>query len=160
MEIRRFEKEDAEAVAAVVCETAAVSNAKDYPPEYIEELKRTHTAEVLLERAAQGHMYVACADGKIVGTGTVAPFWGSVTESILLTIFVLPAYQGKGIGRAIIETLEQDEYALRANRIEIPASLTGVNFYRHLGYEYKDGITEPENGLMYRLEKRKAVTSD
>ena len=160
MEIRRFTEQDAAETASVVAKTAEISNSRDYPPEYIEELKRTHTAEVLLERAEQGHMYVACADHRIVGTGTIAPYWGSATESILLTIFVLPEYQGRGIGRAIIETLEQDVYALRANRIEIPASLTGVGFYRHLGYEYKGGITEPENGLMYRLEKRKAVASD
>ena len=98
-------------------------------------------------------MYVACDGDRIVGTGTVAPYWGSETESILLTVFVLPDYQGKGIGRAIIGALEQDAYGRRAHRIEIPASLTAVQFYRHLGYDYKNGVTEPEGGLMYRLEK-------
>ena len=156
--IRRFEKADAEAVSAVVCETVRVSNAKDYPPEYIEVLVRQHRPEVIAERAKQGHMYVACDGGRIIGTGTIAGYWGSETESILLTVFVLPGYQGKGVGRRIIETLEQDEYGKRANRIEIPASLTGLHFYRHLGYDYKDGITEPEDGVMYRLEKRKPVT--
>lgn len=100
-------------------------------------------------------MYVICDGEKIIGTGTIAPFWGSETESILLTIFVLPDYQGRGLGRRLIETLERDEYALRAERIEIPASLTAVNFYRHLGYDYKNGVTEPEDGLLYRLEKKR-----
>ena len=158
MEIRGFTEPDAEAVSAVVCETVRISNAKDYPQEYVEVLVSQHSPENITERAKQGHMYVACDGERIVGTGTVAPFWGSETESILLTIFVLPEYQGKGIGRSIIETLEQDEYGKRAHRIEIPASLTGVHFYRHLGYDYKDGVTEPENGVMYRLEKRKPVT--
>ena len=98
-------------------------------------------------------MYEICDGEKIVGTGTVAPFCGSETESILLTIFVLPDYQGRGLGRLLIETLEQDEFARRASRIEIPASLTAVQFYRHLGYDYKNGVTEPEDGLLYRLEK-------
>ena len=156
--IRRFEEGDAEAVSAAVCETVRVSNAKDYPPEYIDVLIAQHSPEVIAERAKQAHMYVACDGDKIIGTGSIAGYWGSETESILLTIFVLPAYQGTGVGRRIIETLEQDEYGKRANRIEIPASLTGVHFYRHLGYDYKDGITEPEDGVMYRLEKRKPVT--
>ena len=155
MIIRRFEEADAEAVSAVVCETVRICNAKDYPPEYVEALVSQHSPESVEERGKQGHMYVACDGESIIGTGTVAPFWGSETESILLTIFVLPEYQGKGIGRSIIETLEQDEYGKRAHRIEIPASLTGVHFYRHLGYDYKDGVTEPENGLLYRLEKHK-----
>ncbi len=94
-------------------------------------------------------------DADAEATAQVAPFWGSEIESILLTIFILPDYQGKGLGRRLIETLEQDEYAKRASRIEIPASLTAVNFYRHLGYDYKNGVTEPEGGLMYRLEKRR-----
>lgn len=98
-------------------------------------------------------MYVICDGARVIGTGTVAPFWGSVTESILLTVFILPAFQGRGLGRRLIETLEQDEYALRADRIEIPASLTAVQFYRHLGYDWKNGVTEPEDGLLYRLEK-------
>ena len=153
MEIRRFTEADADAAAEVVAVTVEVSNSRDYPPEYIAHLKETHSAEVLRQRAREGHMYVICDGEKIVGTGTIAPYWGSETESILLTIFILPDWQGRGLGRLLIETLEQDEYAKRAGRIEIPASLTAVNFYRHLGYDYKNGVTEPENGLLYRLEK-------
>ena len=151
--IRRFTEQDAAEAAQVIAKTLRISNSADYPPEYIETLIRTHDAAVLNERAEQGHLYVVCDGDRIVGTGGIAPFWGSETESILLTIFVLPEYQGRGIGRMIIETLEQDEYALRASRIEIPASLTAVQFYRHLGYDCKNGVTEPEDGLMYRLEK-------
>ena len=153
MEIRRFTEADADAAAELVAVTVEVSNSRDYPPEYIAHLKETHSAEVLRQRAREGHMYVICDGEQIVGTGTIAPYWGSETESILLTIFILPDWQGRGLGRLLIETLEQDEYAKRAGRIEIPASLTAVNFYRHLGYDYKNGVTEPENGLLYRLEK-------
>ena len=153
MTIRRFTEADAESAAQVVAETVGISNSADYPPEYIAYLKQTHNAEVLMQRAKEGHMYVICDGEKVVGTGTIAPFWGSGTESILLTIFVLPDYQGRGLGRLLIETLEADEFAKRASRIEIPASLTAVNFYRHLGYDYKNGVTEPEDGLLYRLEK-------
>ena len=98
-------------------------------------------------------MYVACDNSKIIGCGAIAEFWGSKTESILLTIFVLPNYQGKGIGKKIIETLEKDEYFIRANRIEIPASITAIEFYKKMGYGYKNEIDELENGVLYRLEK-------
>ncbi len=156
MEYRRFDSADAEAVAAMVGETIRISNSPDYPEKYIDDLVKTHNAETIMKRAAESHMYVACDGARIVGTGAIAAFWGSETESILLTIFVHPDYQGRGVGRHIIEMLEQDAYALRARRIEIPASLTAVEFYRHLGYDYKDGIKKPEDGLMYRLEKFRA----
>ena len=113
----------------------------------------SHTPEVLLRRAEEGHSYVVCDGGLVVGCGTVAGYWGSTTESILLTIFVRPEYQGRGIGRRIVETLEQDEYFLRARRIEIPASITAVEFYRKLGYDYKDGLARLDGEQLYRLEK-------
>ena len=48
----------------------------------------------------------------------------------MFNIFVLPEYQGKGVGRMIMETLENDEYFLRAKRVEIPASITACEFYK------------------------------
>ena len=91
----------------------------------------------------------------IIGCGAIGPYWGREDESSLFTIFVLPEYQGKGIGRAIIDTLEKDEFFLRAKRIEIPASITGVPFYLKMGYNYKNGITEPDEEHLIRLEKRR-----
>ena len=100
-------------------------------------------------------MYVAVSDdGRVAGTGTIAPFRGSKTESILLTIYVLPDQIGHGIGTAIIHALEGDQYALRAKRIEIPSSITAVNFYRKMGYGFKDSYKPDEEGLV-RMEKRK-----
>ena len=76
----------------------------------------------------------------MVAVGSISSFWGSFTESILLTIFVVPELHGQGIGRLIIETLENDELFLRAERIEIPASITAVEFYRKQGYDFKNGM--------------------
>ena len=100
-------------------------------------------------------MYVFELENQIVGVGSISSFWGSKTESILLTIFVLPELHGKGIGRIIIQTLEQDELFIRANRIEIPASITATEFYRKFGYDYKNGIKELDEEHHYRLEKFK-----
>ena len=98
-------------------------------------------------------MYVICDGEKIIACGAIAGFWGSETESILLTIFVHPDRQGKGVGRKLIETLEKDEYFLRAERIEIPASITAVGFYQKMGYNYKNGISVPDEEQLVRLEK-------
>ena len=153
MKIRLFQQGDAIEVASLVARTLKESNSQDYSAEYIEDTISSHSAEVLIERAKEGHMYVVCDKGRIVGCGAIAGYWGSQTESILLTIFVLPEYQGKGIGSKIIHTLEQDEYFLRAKRIEIPASITAVEFYRKMGYDYKNGIAELDDEQIYRLEK-------
>ena len=153
MEIRLFKPEDADEVALLVAKTLKISNSKDYSPKYIEDNISSHSAAILIERATWGHMYVVCDQVKIIGCGAIAGYWGSKTESILLTIFVLPEYQGRGIGSLIIHTLEQDEYFLRAKRIEIPASITAVEFYRKMGYDYKNGVAELDEERLYRLEK-------
>ena len=87
-----------------------------------------------------------------LGTKVTVP---TLKESILLTIFVLPEFHGKGIGRKIINTLEQDEFFVRATRIEIPASITATEFYRKFGYDYKNGVKELDEEYHYRLEKFK-----
>ena len=153
MNIRKFQNQDAEELAGVIATTMRTTNIKDYSPEQIENTISTLTAEKLIERSSWTNFYVVCDNNKIVGCGAIGTYWGKEDESSLFTIFVLPEYQGKGIGRKIIETLEQDEYFLRAKRVEIPASITAVNFYRKMGYDYKNGIAEIDNEHIYRLEK-------
>ena len=153
MIIRRLKEQDAQAVSELNVTTIRISNTRDYPAELMEELVRTETPEHVLRRAAWTHFYVAEEAGAIIGCGAIGPYWGKEDESSLFTIFVHPEHQCKGIGRAIVETLEQDEYALRARRIEIPASITGLPFYRKLGYDFNDGKDEIDEDHLYRLEK-------
>ena len=153
MEIRRFREDDAEAVSALIIRTIRISNVKDYPTELMEEVVKSQQPVNVLERAGWTHFYVVEDEGSIIGCGAIGPYWGNTDESSLFTIFVLPEYQGRGVGRRIIETLEQDEFFLRAKRIEIPSSITAVNFYRRMGYDYKNGIAEVDDEHVYRLEK-------
>ena len=142
MTIRRFQDADADALADVIAYTLRTTNSKDYSPEYIENDISFLKAENLIDRSKWMHIYVVCKDEKLIGCGAIGPFWGRKDESSIFTVFVLPEFQGKGIGRKIFETLEQDEFFLRARRIEIPASITSVDFYRKMGYDFKNGITE------------------
>ena len=154
--IRRFVPEDVVEVLNIIHHGLREVNAKDYPADKIAEVCGHFSVETLLKQAETAHMYVAAsASGRILGTGSIAPFWGSETESILLTIYVLPELIGHGIGSKIIRTLERDEYYLRANRIEIPAAITALGFYQKMGYSFKDGKgIQGDDGLV-RMEKRK-----
>ena len=153
MIVRRFDPGDAREVSDLIITTLRISNTKDYPPEMMDELVGHMQPEDILKRASWTHFYVAEEAGKIIGCGAIGPYWGREDESSLFTIFVLPEYQGKGIGRKIVETLEQDEFGLRAKRIEIPASITGLPFYQKMGYTFKDGNDQVDDEMLYRLEK-------
>ena len=153
--VRRFRPEDAGEVSDLIIRTLREINIRDYTPEYIEETAAQMQPEKIIARASWTHFYVLLGENSIVGCGAIGPYWGKEDESSFFTIFVLPEYQGKGVGRKIIETLEADEYYLRAKRVEIPASITACAFYRKFGYDYKDGVMEPDEEGLIRLEKHR-----
>ena len=155
MNIRRFQESDAAAVSELIRTTLQITNSRDYLPEIINALIERETPDHILQRASWTHFYVAEADSEIIGSGAIGSYWDRQDESSLFTIFVRPDCQGKGVGKAIVETLERDPFALRAKRIEIPASITGLPFYLKMGYSYKNGIAEPDEERLYRLEKHR-----
>lgn len=110
-----------------------------YPQCEIENVVKSLDADGVKKRASWTNFYVVIENSSIVGCGAIGEYWGSKTESSLFSIFVDPKYQGKGIGSKIIETLEQDELFTRAKRVEIPASMSAIPFYRKMGYEHKNG---------------------
>ena len=146
--VRLLIEADADAVQNIIHRGLREINGKNYPAELIEKYCAYFTLEKIKSQANSAHMYVAVWENKIVGTGAIAPYWGSEKESILLTIYVLPEMIGQGVGSAIINTLEQDEYFLRAERIEIPSSVTAVKFYEKLGYIPKNGVEPDAEGIV------------
>lgn len=151
--VRRFQDSDAAEVSDVIIKTLRTTNVKDYSAEYIENDVKKFTSDGVIERAGWTHFYVICDNVSIVGCGAIGPYWGKEDESSLFNIFVLPEYQGRGVGRKIIEALEKDEYFLRAKRVEIPASITACEFYKKMGYSYKNGIDVIDDEQLFRLEK-------
>lgn len=155
--VRKFQKADAEEVQELIVRNFLEVNSKDYGIKAMQELAVNYGIDKILQIASYAQMYVFELDDRIVGVGSISSFWGSETESILLTIFVLPELHGNGIGRIIMQTLGQDELYLREDRIEIPSSITATEFYRKFGYDYKDGIKELDSEQHYRLEKYKKI---
>ena len=151
--VKPYREEDTEEIVGLIIRNFREVNIRDYGEQAIGELVKTHDTAWFKGVAGYAHVYVFWNDGSIVGVGSISSFWGSPTESILLTIFVLPELHGQGIGSYIIDTLEKDELFLRADRIEIPASITAVEFYRKKGYDYKNGVKELDEEQQYRLEK-------
>ncbi len=151
--IRRFQVSDADEVSKLIIKTLRTSNIKDYSAEYIENDVKKFTPDDVIKRAKWTHFYVVSDKEIIVGCGAIGSYWGKEGESSLFNIFVLPEYQGRGIGRKIIETLEKDEFFLSAKRVEIPASITACEFYKKMGYTYKNGIDVVDEEQLFRLEK-------
>lgn len=151
--VRAYQKKDAAEVAAIVRKTLVISNVPDYTLESMEDFASIHTPEYIESRSQWMHFYVVCDGEKVVGCGAIGPHEDSTEESEFYTIFVLPEYQGKGLGRLILEALEEDEYFLRAKRIIIASSITARDFYFKFGYTYAPGGEVLDEEDLYTLEK-------
>ncbi|MGK4017812.1 GNAT family N-acetyltransferase [Weissella paramesenteroides] len=154
---RIFNNSDANEVANLVKETMLTTNIKDYSEEYLNNDLNRLTAQDFITRASYFHCYVFVDDtvNRIIAVGSISAYWGKKDESSLFNIFVSPAHQGQGIGRQLIQVLEEDEYFKRAKRIEIPASITALGFYQKMGYSFKNGNNIIDDEQLYRLEKFK-----
>lgn len=162
IEVRRYIEGDETAICEIVKKAVLTENIKDYKESAIKHLIESHNEELIKRRAKAFHVYVLTDEDKVIGVGMIGPYWDSLTESSFFTIFLDPKYKGTGLGRKIIETLESDEYFKRADRVEIPASITAVEFYRHFGYGFKKeklGHIVDEEGI-YRMEKFPKLSND
>ena len=162
IEVRRYIDGDETAICEIVKKAVLSENIKDYSKTAIEHLVESHNEDLIKRRANAFHVYVLTDEEKIIGVGMIGPYWDSLTESSFFTIFLDPQYKGTGLGRKIIETLEADEYFKRAERVEIPASITAVEFYRHFGYGFKKeklGHIVDDEGI-YRMEKFPKLSND
>ena len=160
MEVRRFKLGDEKEIVNLIYRASLEVNIRDYSKESMEALCKKIDEEMIRKRSEAFHTYVVADNDKIVGVGSIGPYWDSLTESALFNIFVLPEYQGKGIGKLIIESLEKDKFYLRADRIQIPASITAVEFYKHFGYGFKKlgNITDKEGH--YIMEKFPKISNN
>ena len=138
MKISLIKEDEIQEVSELIAKTSRICFADHYPKKVIEDIVESLNYEGVKKRSSWTHFYVIKENNKIIACGAIGSYWGSETESSLFTIFVDPDFQGKGYGRKIIETLENDEYFLRARRIEIPASMVAIPFYRKMGYEFKN----------------------
>lgn len=153
IKFRRFQYGDETEIMNLIHLTERTVNIKDYPVKVIDKLVEKVDENFVLKRAQSFHMYVLLDNDKIIGVGAIGPYWDSLTEFALFNIFILPEYQGKGLGRKLIEILEADEYFKQTDRVEIASSQSGLNFYRHLGYGFKKFGNILDKSGCYRIEK-------
>lgn len=159
IQINKFQESDTQTVVELIIHTLRTTNIQDEPAEDIKSYVKDITPESIQYKAENLNFYVFKFNNELIATGAIGPYYGSKTESCFFSIFVSPDYQEHGIGTLIMDTLEDDYYYHRAERLEIPASITGVNFYRKRGYDYKNGIKEPDNEGLIFLEKFKKAST-
>lgn len=152
---RLFSESDAQMVSNLVATTMLTTNIKDYTREYLEKDIKERTPYFFIKLSQYAHCYVFIDKNcdEIIGYGAIGPYWDKKDESSLFNIFIRPDYQGRGIGRKLIYTLENDPFFKRAKRIEVPASITALEFYEKMGYTFKNDDSRLDDERLFHLEK-------
>jgi len=112
-------------------------NYVDYTAEQLIKYMVTFTKDWLKDIINNRHYYEAWYNGEIIAVGGVSRDFSQEKQSYFTAIFVNPDLRGCGVGRELIRFLENDEWCLDSNLIEVPSSKSSHEFYHKLGYEYR-----------------------
>jgi GNAT superfamily N-acetyltransferase len=82
-------------------------------------------------------------DGAIVGFCIVLP-----EQALLTSLYVHPACNGQGVGRALLGDMEARCRALGVEALELNASRNAEAFYQRCGYETRGQVEQPLTGTL------------
>ena len=147
VQIRKFRPSDGKAVSNVIRTTMRISNAADYEMERLQPLIDYFSPAKVEQLSYERDCLVAVEEEEIIGTA-------ALEDDELVTFFVEPQHQGRGIGSALLEEIEA--IARRYGRLElkVDASLAGTAFYERHGYKRTGRVLEGTAGPQISMRKQ------
>ena len=127
MIIRNADENDFDAVKEITQKTIKEIYPKYYPEGAVRYFLDHHSDEKIGEDIKKGCVYLLESEGVAAGTVTVA-------GNGINRLFVLPLYQHKGYGRALMDYAEQ-KIASSYDAVVIDASLPAKSIYLKRGYK-------------------------
>lgn len=129
MHIRKAAIDDAQACFAIRREAIRAQCGGHYPLADLDIWTSGVMSATFAQRVAD-YFYVAVADGHEIGTAMIDLATGKIDA-----VFVLPAYMGRGIGRALMGQMERLALDAGLDSMQLESTLNAAPFYRALGFE-------------------------
>jgi len=140
--IRNAMYADAPAISRIIIGTLRESNAQDYSSEIIDQVELSFSPQAILRLLTQRQVIVAILESRVVATA-------SLEHDVVRSVFVEPAYQGKGIGRQLMTKIQSIAIAGGFNLLRVPSSITAEGFYASLGFKkIRDIFHESERTII------------
>ena len=131
MNIRQATAGDFEAVKKITQETIHAVYPKYYPAGAVRFFSEHHADEKIMRDITAGIVYLV-VDDSCVPAGTV-----TLTDNEVDRLFVLPEFQGRGYGRALLDFAEE-RISEKYDVIILHASLPAKNIYLKRGFREVD----------------------
>lgn len=126
--IRKFQNKDAKQVADLIRRNDLEVTSLYYPKEVIELWVDELTPEYIIKKSKNRQCYVATDNKKIIG-------YVSFDGSEIKKLFVNPDYHKKGIGRMLINKIEDFAKAKKIKKLKLDSNLYAEKFYKHVGFK-------------------------
>jgi GNAT superfamily N-acetyltransferase len=155
IKIELFNESDIDELYLFITDTVKTSYLGYYPPEAIDFFIEYSNKEEIIEDAKKYYVIVVKDTNKIIATGTLK-------YTHIKRVYVSPTYQGKGIGKLIMNHLEEKVRNNNLKIVELHSSLFAISFYKDLNYKtLKNASVEVENGkLLYYQRMAKRLSED
>lgn len=142
--IRPFKVQDAKNISNLIQKTMSVSNSKDYPAERLKLLIDYFSPEKVVKLSTERVCLVAETENRLIGTI-------ALEDNELLTFFVHPDFQARGVGTQLLNAIEKVAISKGLALLTSEASITAVPFYTKMGYKRtglnKDGTAGKQIGM-------------
>jgi putative acetyltransferase len=152
LEIRRYQRGEEPGVWAVYFAATRESIARDYHPDLIERwAPERHDMSQWVERLEQKQPFIAIINQEIVGMAEIEPY------GFIDYFYVHPRWQRKGIGKALLATIESEAAKAGARIVFADVSLTAKSFFLARGFrisEAKSNVILGHPAPNFRMQKR------
>ncbi|MGF1847322.1 GNAT family N-acetyltransferase [Vibrio lentus] len=127
--IRNYQASDAKALWEIYFHTVRNINVRDYSQEQVEAWAPSDFDSELWQKCLHRiQPFVAELDGRVVGYTDLQP------NGLIDHFFCHHEYQGRGVGRALMEYVFQIGSVRGVSRYFSEVSITARPFYEHLGF--------------------------
>ena len=142
IEIVEYKNEYAKELSEIILDNMYKINIKEHGKDVIDRISRHFTEDEIKKNFPnRTKCLVALKDNEVVGTASINRYKGDITgeKYILLTVFVKIKNHHQGIGKKLIQNIEEIAVNIGCKELVIPASVYACEFYRKFGFDYLDG---------------------
>ena len=152
MKIRKLKPEDVKEIHQLHLDTVKYVNSKDYSPDQIKTWPKVLVDPLdPMKKFKDSIAFVALINNKIVGFGNINK------NGHLHRIYTHKDYQGKGIGSAIYNKLEETAKKLGIKEINLVSTITAKEFYLKKGFKLlgeKRGLIDGVEHIDFEMKKK------
>lgn len=148
MRLIKFNIDKASEVSSLIRKSIFYRDNRGYTLDQIFSICNHHSVDNLMKDLDKKMGYMCIGENSsIIG---VAMLKGDEVTKV----FIDPAHQGKGIGRALMNLLEKEATRKELKKVWLISSLPAIDFYKKLGYVILKDYAHPDWGKAVIMEKR------